>query len=156
MYIIKAAIDANEKQKRKMVEKIIREMNGVEGKHIAVLGLSFKPDTDDTRDAPSIDIIRGLIGAGAKIQAYCPEGMKEASWRLEDCKEKIIYCTDEYSAVNGVDAVVLMTEWHQFRGMNLNKVKERMKGEYYFDLRNVHVKDRNVREIFKYFPIGEN
>jgi len=155
MYVIKAAIDANEKQKKKMVEKIIREMNGVEGKHIAILGLSFKPDTDDMRDAPSIDIIRGLVSAGAKIQAYCPEGMKEARWRLEDCEKSITYCADEYSAVNEADVVVLVTEWNQFRGMNLNKIKERMKGEYYFDLRNVYIKDQRVREIFNYHPIGQ-
>lgn len=155
MYVIKAAIDANEKQKRKMVEKIISKMDGVEGKHIAVLGLSFKPDTDDMRDAPSIDIIRGLVQAGAKIQAYCPEGMKEARWRLEDCENSITYCADEYSAVNEADAVVLMTEWNQFRGMKLEKVKERMKDNYYFDLRNVYAKDSKVREIFKYYPVGQ-
>lgn len=155
MYVIKAAIDANEKQKRKMVEKIIRELNGVQGKHIAVLGLSFKPDTDDMRDAPSIDIIRGLVKEGAKIQAYCPEGMREARWRLEDCENSITYCADEYSAVNEADAVVLMTEWHQFRGMNLEKVKARMKGNNYFDLRNVYSKDQRVREIFNYYPIGQ-
>lgn len=155
MYVIKAAIDANEKQKRKMVEKIISKMNGVEGKHIAVLGLSFKPDTDDMRDAPSIDIIRGLVEAGAKIQVYCPEGMREARWRLEDCENSITYCADEYSAVNEVDAVVLMTEWHQFRGMNLEKVRERVRDNYYFDLRNVYVKDNKVRKLFKYYPVGQ-
>ena len=155
MYVIKAAIDANEKQKRKMVEKIISKMNGVEGKHIAVLGLSFKPDTDDMRDAPSIDIIRGLVEAGAKIQAYCPEGMREARWRLESCENSITYCADEYSAVNEVDAVVLMTEWHQFRGMNLEKVRERVRDNYYFDLRNVYAKDIKVRELFKYYPVGQ-
>lgn len=155
MYVIKAAIDANEKQKRKMVEKIIDKMNGVEGKHIAILGLSFKPDTDDMRDAPSIDIIRGLVQSGAKIQAYCPEGMREARWRLEDCENSITYCADEYSAVNEVDAVVLMTEWHQFRGMNLQKVRERVRDNYYFDLRNIYTKDTKVREIFKYYPIGQ-
>lgn len=155
MYVIKAAIDANEKQKRKMVEKIIEKMNGVEGKHIAILGLSFKPDTDDMRDAPSIDIIRGLVQSGAKIQAYCPEGMREARWRLEDCENSITYCADEYSAINEVDAVVLVTEWNQFRGMNLEKVKCRMKDNYYFDLRNVYVKDSKVRELFKYYPIGQ-
>lgn len=138
MYVIKAAIDANEKQKRKMVEKIIDKMEGVEGKHIAILGLSFKPDTDDMREAPSLDIIRGLVEAGAKIQAYCPEGMKEARWRLEDCENSITYCADEYSVVNEADAVVLMTEWNQFRGMNLDKVRARMKGDFYFDLRNVY------------------
>ena len=155
MYVIKAAIDANEKQKKKMVKKIISKMNGVEGKHIAVLGLSFKPDTDDMRDAPSIDIIRGLVEAGAKIQAYCPEGMREARWRLESCENSITYCADEYSAVNEVDAVVLMTEWHQFRGMNLEKVRERVRDNYYFDLRNVYVKDEKVRDLFKYYPVGQ-
>lgn len=155
MYVIKAAIDANEKQKKKMVKKIISKMNGVEGKHIAVLGLSFKPDTDDMRDAPSIDIIRGLVEAGAKIQAYCPEGMREARWRLESCENSITYCADEYSAVNEVDAVVLMTEWHQFRGMNLEKVRERVRDNYYFDLKNVYVKDAKVRDLFKYYPVGQ-
>lgn len=156
MYVIKAAIDANEKQKRKMVEKIIDKMEGVEGKHIAILGLSFKPDTDDMRDAPSLDIIRGLIQAGAKIQAYCPEGMKEARWRLEDCENSITYCADEYSVVNETDAVVLMTEWNQFRGMNLDKVRARMKDNFYFDLRNVYTRNTHIREEFKYFPIGQN
>lgn len=156
MYVIKAAIDANEKQKRKMVEKIIDKMKGVEGKHIAILGLSFKPDTDDMREAPSLDIIRGLVEAGAKIQAYCPEGMKEARWRLEDCENSITYCADEYSVVNEADAVVLMTEWNQFRGMNLDKIKARMKGNFYFDLRNVYTRNTHIREEFKYFPIGQN
>lgn len=156
MYVIKAAIDANEKQKRKMVEKIIDKMEGVEGKHIAILGLSFKPDTDDMREAPSLDIIRGLVQAGAKIQAYCPEGMKEARWRLEDCENSITYCADEYSVVNEADAVVLMTEWNQFRGMNLDKIKARMKGNFYFDLRNVYSRNTHIREEFKYFPIGQN
>ena len=156
MYVIKAAIDANEKQKRKMVEKIIDKMEGVEGKHIAILGLSFKPDTDDMREAPSLDIIRGLVEAGAKIQAYCPEGMKEARWRLEDCENSITYCVDEYSVVNEADAVVLMTEWNQFRGMNLDKVRARMKGDFYFDLRNVYTRNTHIREEFKYFPIGQN
>ena len=156
MYVIKAAIDANEKQKRKMVEKIIDKMEGIEGKHIAILGLSFKPDTDDMREAPSLDIIRGLVEAGAKIQAYCPEGMKEARWRLEDCENSITYCADEYSVVNEADAVVLMTEWNQFRGMNLDKVRARMKGDFYFDLRNVYTRNTHIREEFKYFPIGQN
>lgn len=156
MYVIKAAIDANEKQKKKMVEKIIEKMNGVEGKHIAILGLSFKPDTDDMRDAPSIDIIRGLVKAGAKIQAYCPEGMKEARWRLEDCENSITYCADEYSVVNDADAVVLMTEWNQFRGMNLEKIKARMKGNFYFDFRNIYTKNSEIRKEFNYFPIGQN
>ena len=154
MYVIKAAIDANEKQKRKMVEKIISKMNGVEGKHIAILGLSFKPDTDDMRDAPSIDIIRGLVEVGAKIQAYCPEGMREARWRLEDCENSITYCADEYSAVNEVDAIVLMTEWNQFRTLDSNKVLSRVKDKYIFDLRNIFAKNTEIKAKFNYYGVG--
>ena len=84
MLVIKAAIEANQKQKKRVIEKIISKMNGVSGKIIGILGLSFKPDTDDIREAPSIDIIRGLVKSGAKIHAYCPEGIKEARWRLAD------------------------------------------------------------------------
>lgn len=156
MLVINAAIKANEKQKQKVVEKIITKMNGVKGKTLGFLGLSFKPETDDMRDAPSIDIIKGLVEAGAKIHAYCPEGMKEARWRLADIEKNIIYCADEYSIANDADGIVLITEWNQFRGMNLRKIRKRMKDNYYFDLRNVHVKDSNVRDIFKYFPIGQN
>ena len=156
MLVIKAAIEANQKQKRKIIEKIISKMNGVNGKVIGILGLSFKPDTDDMREAPSIDIIRGLVKAGAKIHAYCPEGIKEARWRLADIEKSIIYCADEYSVANDVDGIVLITEWNQFRGMNLEKVRDRMKDNFYFDLRNIYAKDSNVRNIFKYFPIGQN
>ena len=155
MYVIKAAIDANEKQKRKMVEKIKSKMQEVKDKKIAILGLSFKPDTDDMRDAPSIDIIEGLVESGAKIQAYCPKGIKEAKWRLEKYKDSIQYFEDEYSVVEGVEAVILMTEWNQFRGMNLEKIKKLMKENYYFfDLRNVYVKDNKIRNLFKYYPVG--
>lgn len=155
MLVIKAAVEANEKQKRKMVEKITGKMNGVKGKVIGILGLSFKPDTDDMRDAPSIDIIRGLVERGAKIHAYCPEGIKEARWRLADIEKSIIYCADEYSVANDADGIVLITEWNQFRGMNIDKVRDRMRDNFYFDLRNIYAKDAHVREIFKYFPIGQ-
>lgn len=156
MFVIKAAIEANEKQKRKMVDKIITKMNGLKGKIIGILGLSFKPDTDDMREAPSIDIIRGLVKNGAKIHAYCPEGIKEARWRLADIEKNIIYCADEYSVANDVDGIVLLTEWNQFRGMNLDNIKDRMKDNFYFDMRNVYAKDKRVRELFKYYPIGQN
>ena len=155
MLVIKAAIEANQKQKKRVIEKIISKMNGVSGKTIGILGLSFKPDTDDMREAPSIDIIRGLVKSGAKIHAYCPEGIKEARWRLVDIEKNIIYCADEYSIANDADGIVLITEWNQFRGMNLKNVRERMKDNFYFDLRNVYVKDNNVRKIFKYYPIGQ-
>ena len=155
MSVVSAAISANEKQKKKMIDKIIREMNGVEEKTICMLGLSFKPDTDDVRDAPSLDIIKGLIENGAKIKAYCPKGIEETKWRLEKYKDKIQYCKDEDEASEKADAVVLVTEWNQFRGINLEELKERMNGEFYFDLRNVHTKNCKVRSLFKYYPVGQ-
>ncbi|MDR4949486.1 UDP-glucose dehydrogenase family protein [Neobacillus cucumis] len=154
--VIQGAIEANEKQKQRMVEKIVDRMNGVQGKTIAILGLSFKPETDDMRDAPSIDIINGLVKNGAKIKAYDPQGMKEAQWRLENIADSIQYCENEYAAVEGADATVFITEWHQFRGMSLNRMKDFMKGDFVFDLRNIHVKDRNVRNLFQYYPLGRS
>ena len=155
MSVVSAAISSNENQKKKMIDKIIREMNGVEEKTICMLGLSFKPDTDDVRDAPSLDIIKGLIENGAKIKAYCPKGIEETKWRLEKYKDKIQYCKDEDEASEKADAVVLVTEWNQFRGINLEELKERMNGEFYFDLRNVHTKNCKVRSLFKYYPVGQ-
>ena len=156
MSVVASAISANEKQKKKMIEKIVEKMGGVENKTICILGLSFKPDTDDVRDAPSLDIIKGLIEKGAFIKAYCPKGIEETKWRLKNYKDYIVYCKDEEEASTDSDAVVLVTEWNQFRGINLEELKERMKGEFYFDLRNVHAKHCKVRSLFKYFPVGQN
>ena len=153
--VIDAAIQANEKQKQKMVEKIVSNMGSVENKIITVLGLSFKPETDDMRDAPSIDIIRGLVKNGARIKAYCPEGIKEAKWRLKDIEESIEYCDNEYIAVKDADATVIITEWNQFRGISLSKVKDLMKGNYLFDLRNIYSKSSEVKKIFNYYGVGK-
>lgn len=155
--VVEAAIKANEKQKMKMVDKICREIGQdgrLDGKIIAILGLSFKPDTDDMRDAPSIDIINGLVAKGAKIQAFCPQGIKEAKWRLENVKESIVYAGNEYEVVEGADAVVLMTEWHQFRGMDLHRIKNNMSGNHFFDLRNVYAKNNEVKNLFNYIGVG--
>lgn len=155
--VVEAAIKANKKQKEKMVEKICKEIGQdghLNGKTIAILGLSFKPDTDDMRDAPSIDIINGLVAKGAKIQAFCPQGIKEAKWRLENVKESIVYAGNEYEAVEGVDAAVLMTEWHQFRGMDLHRIKYNMRGNHFFDLRNVYAKNNEIKDLFDYIGVG--
>lgn len=152
--VVQGAIDANEKQKKRVAEKIIERTGGVANKKLAVLGLSFKPETDDMREAPSIDIIDRLVKAGAEIQAYCPQGIKEAKWRLKHLQDSINYCENEYDAVRGVDGVIFVTEWHQFRGMDLEKMKELMHNNYLFDLRNIHVKNKNVRDLFAYYPLG--
>jgi UDPglucose 6-dehydrogenase len=154
LYVVKAAIEANERQKMKMVEKIEKNMKDFKGKEIAVLGLTFKPDTDDMREAPSLTIIPELIKRGARVRAFCPKGFKEAGWRLEEWKDKITYCRDEYEAVENSHAVVLITEWNQFRGMDLERMKKSMKGDFFFDLRNVYSGDDKVRSLFKYFPVG--
>lgn len=154
--IIQAAIEANEKQKQRMVEKIVERMNGVKGKVIAVLGLSFKPGTDDVREAPSIDIIHGLVKSGAVIQAYCPKGIDEAKWRLGNIQENISYCENEYAAVANADASVYLTEWEQFRKMSLSKIKDLMKGDFLFDFRNIHAEDQQIRRLFQYYPLGRS
>lgn len=152
--VIQGAIDANKKQKLRMVEKMMKSMNGLKGKTIAILGLSFKPETDDCRDAPSIDIIKGLCDKGASIKAYCPQGMKEAQWRLAEFAQSITYCEDEYEAIENVDAAVFVTEWHQFREISLTKMKSLMKDHYIFDLRNLHANNKVVRQLYKYYPVG--
>ncbi|MGI6393302.1 MAG: UDP-glucose dehydrogenase family protein [bacterium] len=152
--VIKAAIVANESHKIKMVEKIVSTMGSVKGKTIAVLGLTFKPETDDMREAPSLTIVPELIKNGAKIRTYCPQGFKEAAWRFADFSSHIEYCTDSYDAVKGSDGIVILTEWNQFRGLNLKKIKSLMNGDYFFDLRNIYAKESAVRSIFKYSGIG--
>lgn len=152
--VIQSAIEANEKQKQRMVEKIVERMSGVEGKTIAILGLSFKPETDDIRDAPSLDIINGLVHEGANIKAFCPKGMDEAMWRLSNLHESIIYCKDEYDAMINADATVIVTEWNQFSKISLNKAKELMKQDYFFDLRNIFAGNQTIRQLFTYYPLG--
>ncbi|HOO60790.1 MAG TPA: nucleotide sugar dehydrogenase, partial [Candidatus Mcinerneyibacteriales bacterium] len=154
LYVVTAAIEANERQKMKMVDKIEKAMKELRGKEIAVLGLTFKPDTDDMREAPSLTIIPELIKRGARIRAFCPKGFKEAGWRLKEWEEKIAYCRDEYEAVESSHAVVLITEWNQFRGMDLERMKASMKDDFFFDLRNVYSGDDKVRSLFRYFPVG--
>lgn len=155
MSVIKAAIYANEKQKLKMVEKIKKNMGDLSNKTISILGLTFKPETDDMREAPSLDIIKGLIKSGANIKAYCPKGMKEGAWRLKEFKDSITFCEDELDCVENSNALVVITEWNQFRGLDLQLLKEKMKDNFYFDLRNIHSKNPQIRSLFKYFPVGQ-
>ncbi len=154
-YVVDAAIRANEKQKKKMAEKIIRLLARCEdASTIAIWGLSFKPDTDDMREAPSLAIIEDLVQAGMKIRAYCPQGMTEARWRLKKCERSIQYCENEYEAAQGADALVVITEWPQFRGADLDKVKEIMEGNIIFDLRNIYSKRLLSEQGFEYYGTG--
>jgi len=133
-----------------MAPKIERLVGGLQGKRIAVLGLAFKPETDDMRDAPSIDIIRGLMERGALISAYDPVATKEARKALPD----IEYAEDEYSAATGAEALVFVTEWNQFRALDMERIHDLMRAPRIADLRNIY-EPADMRALgFEYIGVG--
>ncbi|MBI5188099.1 MAG: UDP-glucose/GDP-mannose dehydrogenase family protein, partial [Nitrospirae bacterium] len=132
--VINAAVKANESQRGFMIDKVRMAMGELKGKTIAVLGLSFKPNTDDIRDAPSIYIIKKLLESGARIRAYDPAAMNSTKAVLPE----ISYCRDSYDAVRGVDALMIVTEWNQFRNLDLERIKRLLRQPYFFDLRNIY------------------
>jgi UDPglucose 6-dehydrogenase len=149
--IAEATVRANANQRTRMVEKIFQAAGGqVKGKVIGVLGLSFKPNTNDLRDAPSLEILGRLLQEGATIQAYDPAAMEEASKLLPD-----IHLTESaYEAANGADVLVLMTEWNQFRNLDLEQIKSGLKSPVFVDLRNVYEPERMASLGFQYTSIG--
>ncbi|HUW40819.1 MAG TPA: UDP-glucose/GDP-mannose dehydrogenase family protein [Rectinemataceae bacterium] len=153
--IVEATIEANERQKERMVRKIEEGLGGLRGKTVAMLGLAFKPNTDDMREAPAIAVCEALAAAGAKIRAWDPAAMKEASWRLESIAQSLTFASDEYDALSGADALVLMTEWNQFRNLDLDRVKGLLKSPNFFDLRNVYKRSDLEERGFRYFGVGQ-
>ncbi len=151
--IINAAIDANYNQKINSAEKIILEMENSKEKIITLLGLSFKPNTDDIREAPSLTIIRKLLKANFKIKAFCPQGMKAAK-KIFANENNIQFYNDEYEAATNSYGIAIITEWHQFRAMNLEKIASVMNDKYFFDFRNIYSNDNNITSIFHYFGTG--
>ena len=148
--IVDAAIEVNREQRLSMAPKIERLVGGLQGKRIAVLGLAFKPETDDMRDAPSIDIIRGLMERGALISAYDPVATKEARKALPD----IEYAEDEYSAATGAEALVFVTEWNQFRALDMERIHDLMRAPRIADLRNIY-EPADMRALgFEYIGVG--
>ena len=154
MAVIETVIETNENQKLRMVHKIENELGDLHNKTIAILGITFKPKTDDMREAPSLVICNELAKRGAKLQIFDPEGEKEGKWRFKDIEENIQFCKDEYEAINNSDAVAILTEWHQFRNMDLSKIKELMHGDLFFDFRNIYAKNNEIINEFKYFGVG--
>ena len=122
---------------------------------MAVLGLAFKPNTDDMREAPSITILNELAQKGATFKVYDPAAHREAKWRLKNIEDRIIYCQNEYETMEGSDALVIITEWNQFRSLDLNRVKELLRQPYFFDLRNIYKKKDMESRGFKYFGMGQ-
>lgn len=148
--IVDAVVEVNERQRRAMMPKIEALVGGVKGKRIAVLGLSFKPETDDMRDAPSVDIIRELVSAGAEVIAYDPVARHEA----EKLLPQISYAEDEYTAATGADALVFLTEWNQFRALDMDRIRGLMRSANIADLRNIY-EPADMRELgFNYAGVG--
>lgn len=150
--IVETVIRVNDRIKKESAEKVVTAMGGdVRGKTIAVLGLSFKPETDDMRDSPALPLVQHLLEQGASLRVFDPEAMDNARSMLP---ESVHYCDDSYDAVEGADGMVIATEWNQFRSLNLNKIAELMIGTQVVDLRNVYEKERIVKAGLHYECVG--
>ena len=148
--IVDAVIEANARQRDAMIPKIESLLGDLAGKQIGVLGLSFKPETDDMRESPAIDIINELTRRGASIRAFDPVAMAEAKL----CLPQIAYASDEYDAIAGADLLVIITEWNQFRALDMEKVKDLLKAPKIADLRNIY-EPEDMRELgFEYVGVG--
>jgi UDPglucose 6-dehydrogenase len=150
--IVMATEAANEKQKKFLAEKVLKHFDGkVQGKTIALLGLAFKPDTDDVREAPALAIVHELLNHGAKIQAFDPAATENFKILVKD---KITYCTEAYDACKNADALVLVTEWNEFKQIDFNKVKSLLKTPVLFDGRNIYNPSKMRALGFQYYGIG--
>lgn len=149
--IVEAVVSVNDSRKRAMGRKVINAMGGeVRGRKVALLGLTFKPNTDDMRDAPSIAIVQALLDAGAEISAYDPEGMEIAKSLMPD----ISYASDPYEAADKADSVVIVTEWDAFRALDLGRLGSVMNDRCLVDLRNIYRADEARRAGFRYHSVG--
>src|ERR1700682_810089 len=149
--IVEAVLSVNDNRKRAMARKVANAVGGgLRGKTIAVLGLTFKPDTDDMREAPSIPLVTGLLDMGAKIRAHDPVGMEQARRELPD----IEYCDDPYACARGADALVIVTEWVQFRALDLERLKREMAQPVVVDLRNIYRPEDMAALGFIYESVG--
>jgi UDPglucose 6-dehydrogenase len=149
--IVESVLAVNENRKRAMARKVSQSLGGsLRGKTIAVLGLTFKPDTDDMRDAPSIPLVTGLLDMGATVKAFDPVGMEQARAELPN----ITYCGDAYACAQGADALVIVTEWVQFRALDLDRLKKVMAQPVVVDLRNIYRPEDMAAAGFVYDSVG--
>jgi UDPglucose 6-dehydrogenase len=147
--IVGTVVEVNDDRKSKMADKIVQAFGGVSGKTVAVLGLTFKPNTDDMRDAPSLVIVPILQAAGARIRGYDPEGMDEAKKLLD-----IELCSDAYEAISGADGVVILTEWNEFRALDLGRLRSLLTRALMVDLRNIYRPSHMAEAGFTYVSVG--
>ena len=149
--IVDTVVRSNKRRKHAMVDRIVAACGGsVKGKTIAILGLTFKPNTDDMRESPSLVIVPGLQKLGATVRAYDPEGMEEARPMLK----KVDYCESAHDCLEGADAAVIITEWDQFRALDLGKVASQLKDKVFVDLRNIYRKEEVEGTGLKYHSVG--
>jgi UDPglucose 6-dehydrogenase len=149
--IVATVVRVNEARKGRMADKITAACGGtVAGKTLAVLGLTFKPNTDDMRDSPSLEILPRLVAAGATIRAFDPEGIAEAKKLMPD----LIYCPDAYATMDGADALVLLTEWNEFRALDLARVRGLLATPLVIDLRNIYQPDEMAAAGLSYLSVG--
>jgi len=149
--LIETTVEVNDARKKAMARRVSTALDGdLKGKTVALLGVTFKPNTDDMRDAPSLDVVPALLAAGATVQAYDPEGMHEAAKLLDG----VVFKDGPYDAVEGADVVVILTEWDQFRALDLDRIKLLLKQPVMVDLRNVYRPDDMRARGFRYTSIG--
>ncbi|OYX58942.1 MAG: UDP-glucose 6-dehydrogenase [Brevundimonas subvibrioides] len=149
--LVETTVEVNDARKKAMADRVLEALGGSgAGKIVGILGLAFKPNTDDMRDAPSLDIVPALIAAGVKVQAYDPESMREARKLLPD----VDYRDDAYSATQDADAIVILTEWDQFRALDLDRIKLMARAPVIVDLRNIYRPAEMRARGFAYTSIG--
>jgi UDPglucose 6-dehydrogenase len=151
VHIVAAVVKVNDSRKRAMGRKVLAALGGeARGRTVALLGLTFKPNTDDMRDAPSVAIATALADAGVTVRAHDPEGTEQAKALMPD----LIYCTDAYEAAAGADAVVIVTEWDAFRAIDLKRLRAAMAGDVLVDLRNIYRREAAAAAGFAYTAVG--
>ena len=149
--IVKTTVEVNDRRKLAMVDRVSRAVGGdLKGKRVGVLGLAFKPNTDDMRDAPSIPLVKGLLDRGASVKAFDPVASEQAAKVFDG----IEFAADAYAAADGADALVIVTEWDEFRALNLEKLAKVMRGKTLVDLRNVYDRADAQEAGLAYFPVG--
>jgi UDPglucose 6-dehydrogenase len=150
--IIESVIDVNANRKKRMAAKIVDAFGGVKGKTVAILGVTFKPNTDDMRDSPSLDIIPALQAAGATVRAFDPEGMGEA----EKLIPGVTWTDNAYDAMTGADGVVILTEWNEFRALDMVRIRALLKRPLMVDLRNIYTPREMAEAGFEYHSVGRS
>jgi UDPglucose 6-dehydrogenase len=149
--IVEAVVAVNDRRKRQMGRKVVQALGGdAHGKTVAILGLTFKANTDDMRDSPSVAIVQALQDAGVQVRAYDPEGMEQARLLLDN----VTYCTDPYEAMQGASAAVIVTEWDAFRALDFNRARELLADSLLVDFRNLYNREDVERHGFRYIAVG--